>query len=240
LVDEAVAELMERVRGAAESVSAELAAKLATSIGEGGSPMVAGMEGDLRAALRNSDLFDALVEFVAGFNSQVHAFNDLRVEMGVPEMELNGEDVETLLSSGELALAALDHVVDRVDHDFRQLVARGLGGASTAELVSGTIEVVARLSRVEPVAKDQLFLWFRTLNNLSYRALEAAGHKLAYRYVGLSGKKKSRSFCEELVAAGRSYSREEVEAMSNDRVAGAFASAGGVACAHWWAAELAA
>jgi hypothetical protein len=185
--------------------------------------------------LNRSGFYAAVVALVSNFVDQVDEFRVLYEEMssGLPEMSLDENDSEVLANQAAAAMGALEGQVFKVNVDLRQLLTRSLGELKVSELVQGVNDVVRKLNRVEPIARDQLILFFRMVGNLVYSSVEETGRMAEYHYVGPDDD-RARDFCSTLVG-NRVYSRMEIDSMDNGQVAGVFSNCGGHGCRHWWA-----
>jgi hypothetical protein len=76
-----------------------------------------------------------------------------------------------------------------------------------------------------------------------YRSIAAKGYdeiqrtqsaKLRYSYYGPDDK-LTRRFCQVLIESGRTYTRAQIDAMSNGQLPNVFITAGGYNCRHQWA-----
>ena len=186
--------------------------------------------------LSKSGFYVEVMALVHGFVDQVDEFRTLYDEMGnLPEMELNEDDREILANQAAAAIAVIEGHASKVSVNLRHFLARSLGDITQSTLVSGVINVVRKVNQVEPIAKDQMILWFRLLAHLSYRHAEELGYNLKYRYVGPYDE-KSRDFCDKLLRSS-SFRRDEIASLDNGQVADAFVNGGGYNCKHFWVAE---
>lgn len=191
------------------------------------SSLILGIEQMFQSALSKSAFFPVVMAFVSGFVDQVDEFS----AMHDGPMLLTSEDHEVLGNQAAAAIGAIEGQVYRIVTDLRNLLARSLGEVGLSELVTGVSDVIRKLNRVEPIAKDQLLLFFRTVGSLVYRSVDHAGER-KYAYVGPVDD-DVRDFC--LLLAGKQYSMAEIDSMDNGQVPGVFHTGGGYGCRHWWA-----
>lgn len=187
-------------------------------------------------ALGTSDYYLMLYAFVSSFIDQVDAFeamySEMATDLSLPAMSLTDEDMDILANQGAAALAVLEGQVLRVNVDLRQFLARSLGESEIDTLVKGASDIIRRVTDVEPIAKDQLILFFRLVGNLVYRRIETSGMTLRYAYAGRKSK-GSRGFCATMLD-GRSHLMSDIAKMDNRQVANVFDNCGGYGCMHWW------
>lgn len=196
-----------------------------------------------KQALDTSEYYPNLLAFVGGFVDQVDEFMDLYEEMRrdvrqshgafLPQVMFTDEDRELLSHQAAAAVVMLDGHSTQTLHELRQLLVRSLGESNIAELIKGISESIRKMTKVGPMAKDQLIVFFRSIGSLAYRRIESSGRILKYSYVGPQDK-KVRGFCASLLG-GSKFTRNEISAMDNGQVHGVFDNCGGYGCRHWWA-----
>lgn len=189
-------------------------------------------ENVFQSLLSRSNFYPAILALVSSFVDQVDEFRDLHsstFNFNLPE-----SDHEILGNQAASAIGTIEGQVFRVSVELRGLLGRSLGESMLSSLVNEVTDVVRKLNRVEPIAKDQVMLWFRLFGHLTYKAVEESGQALAYSYVGAG--ETSREFCAKLAGGGR-FSREEISAMDNGQMPDAFVNCGGHGCKHFWFAE---
>jgi len=202
------------------------------------------IEDVLKMSLYSSNYYPTILAFVESFVEQVEDFEEFYNEASrsfpsfsgetFSRLVLTEEDKEVLSNQGAAAVAAFEGSFDQTTNELRQLLARVLGESNIGLLVKDVSGIIRRMSNVEPMAKDQLMVFFRTIGSLVYRRIESTGRVLKYTYVGPSDK-KVRGFCSAMLHSGREYTMEEIAHLDNDQVVGVFDNCGGYGCRHWWA-----
>lgn len=193
----------------------------------------------VRRAITESDYYPAAVDFVSSFHEQVDHFSDLYSSMGseLPTVILSEEDHDVLADQAAAALIVLEAEVARVLVNLKTVLSRSIGGVAIGELTGVVSEVIRRLNRVEPIARDQLLLFFRVVANLAYTNIERSGKQLLYKYVGPRSE-ESRDFCKACSTRSNdpgSFTREDIAALDNRQVPDVMCAGGGYGCRHWWA-----
>lgn len=197
---------------------------------------ILGIEVVFQRALNVSGFYENILAFVANFSDQVDEFREMHAEMGLIPFSISQDGSDILAEQAGMAVAVLEAQVFKITAELRLLLSRSLGTLTLAELVQGTSEVMRRLTRVEPLARDQVILFFRMVGDLAYQSEEDAGGVLEYRYVGASND-SPRDFCSSLLGSNKSYSRVDILNMDNGQVAGVFHCGGGYGCMHWFEAS---
>lgn len=74
--------------------------------------------------------------------------------------------------------------------------------------------------------------WYRTAASMTFEEIQAATPAaLQYRYSGPEDL-KTRPFCEDLLSAGKTYTREDIDKMDNGQLPNVFVTCGGYNCRH--------
>ena len=195
---------------------------------------VLAIEDEFGRVLVASGFNPLVLAFVSNFVGQVDEFATLYGEMGpgLPEIFLAEDDVEVLSNQAAAAILVIEGHSLRANLELRQLLSRSLGEPGALVLAEGISEIVRKVFRIGPVARDQVMLFFRNVGILAYRRGESLGKVLKYSCVGPMGG-KHRKFCASLIGKGP-FTREEIGAMDNGQVPGVFDNCGGYGCKHWW------
>jgi hypothetical protein len=198
------------------------------------SSAILGVENVFHSLLNKSSFYPAILALISSFVDQVDEFREMYAMMadGLPDMQLDEDDNEVLGNQAAAALGAIEGQVLKVGLDLRNLLARSLGEMGVSDLVQGVSDVIRKLTRVEPIAKDQLILFFRMIGNLVYRSVEEKGYVGKYSFVGPNDE-RSRDFCNKL-SSGDKFFRHEIDSMDNGQIPGVFDTGGGYGCRHWW------
>ncbi len=242
-VKEVVLAFEERVAVEIDSVVAETSSRalatLSTSRGvvrqtQENARKTLAIEDVFKKSLDASEYYPTVLAFVTNFADQVGEFTDFYGEMSkglrIPDMELKDGDYDVLSHQAGVAMSTLEGYPMKVTFELRQLLARSLGESNVSELVQGISDVIRKMTKVGPIAKDQLVIFLRLVGSLVYKNVEDLGHSLTYAYVG---SEPTRDFCSSLF--GKHLTREEIATLENDQFPNVMVSGGGHGCGHWWA-----
>ena len=195
-------------------------------------------------SLHESNYFANILAFVGDFSEQVDAFKRIYssdnpessiLTAVLPSIQLTSEDHEVLSDQAASSVSVFEGPRFQIRHELNSLLSRSMGDKNIPDLISRSSDIIRKLSNVEPLAKDQLILFFRVVAFLSYKRIEESGTKLSYSYVGPVGK-NTRRFCLDVMSKEK-FTFEEMQRFDNGQVGNAAINAGGYMCQHWWYAE---
>jgi hypothetical protein len=189
--------------------------------------------------------FSALAQaFASQFPQQIPYFDQIvdainaQAKDALPSAReaLSASDRTTLAGLQANAVDNLAGVVQAVGLAAKQRVLFGVGVLNfrdLADVLSEKFHIV--LARAETIADTAITTWYRTLNDLNFRAMEsnAPGVVYRYRYIGPDDE-KTRLFCQRLVEADETYTREQISAMNNLQLPDVWITGGGFNCRHAW------
>ena len=194
------------------------------------------LEDVFQHSLNSSSYYPTILAFVESFVDQVDEFKALQASSLLSTSTIAEGDRDILAGQGATAAAVIGGHSAQVCNELRQFLGRSLGALRLSELVDGACAIVRKVSRVGPIARDQLDLWFRLYCSLIYRRIEERGTRLSYSYAG-PVTKATRDFCSKLLAGG-SLHLDEISALDNGQTSDAFLNGGGYGCNHFWLGEV--
>jgi hypothetical protein len=85
------------------------------------------------------------------------------------------------------------------------------------------------IAKARTIADTSMSTFYRTATDQAFQAIEAdlPQQEIRYRYSGPDDK-LTRPFCDQLIKAGKSYTREEISRMSNGQLPNVFLTGGSV------------
>ncbi len=204
-----------------------------------------------RRALRESGYDDLVSRFLNSFEGGIPTFESVIAEISrryqIPAPGFSSADralfrelkTSVGLSLETLASTAADAVANR---------ATFVVGGQPFPVVAATLSsrLKTSLGRAETVAATGISTFYRTVAARGYDRIEKelapVGRELRYTYEGPpSGDKLIRPFCKRLMvlaAAGRTWTRRQIESMDNGQLPDSFTTAGGFNCRHQWVVSL--
>ncbi len=184
--------------------------------------------------------FDAEVSsFVSGFGSQIDAFGRLLRTTGNKGFKFTKSDLDLFVAKQKLSTLTLVGVAQAAADRARDLASLSIG-ARVAELHDLVTDSLASISpRLKKAARLELMTFYRTVADQGYRLIEQVSPGVArYAYVGPgAGDPVIRPFCKHLMiqaAAGRTWTRAEIDTMDNLQLPNVMVSGGGFNCRHIW------
>jgi len=239
-------ELKPMVDAATQKAAAELEAALAITDGvidatAANDKILAGADAVFMDALNAEGYPALLAEYTGHFSDQLPYLQEMLNEIG----KSLGRDVSAI------AFSASDlKVLDRIEATTVDKLSRIFAGAATVAMdrvlfsVAGLpfeqlVATVAQqmdktMASARTWADTAVSTWYRTASSLQFAEIQNAmpgGAALKYRYSGPEDL-KTREFCEALLMAGKSYTRDEIDAMSNGQLPNVFVTCGGYNCRH--------
>lgn len=194
------------------------------------------VEDVFQSSLNSSNYYPTILAFVETFVDQVDEFDALHEGTSLSSSYLINEDRNILSHQASIAVAVLEGHSVQVVQELRQYLSRSLGDISPSSLASGACAIVRKVSRVEPLGRDQCNIWSRLLSLLIFRRVEGSGKRLRYTYVGPKTK-STRGFCSKLLAGGP-LSLDKISALDNGQTSDVLLNGGGYGCNHFWFGEV--
>lgn len=232
------AEILGDSREIVAAVSGKLVAGLSTTGGVVDSTvknfaMIRRTEGLFNDVLARSNYRLTVDRFISGMVSQFDEFSSLYSQMSsrLPKLDLSQNDLSIISIQAGSTLAAIEAQIFRANIDLRSVLSRFPMSLGVEDLVSSVSDSLWKISKVGPIAKDQLNIFFRLVGNFAYSRLDPS---IKFRYVG-PHQTNSRSFCKGTIKAG-ALSRSQIQELSNGQTPDTFIGAGGFGCSHWWEA----
>lgn len=153
---------------------------------------------------------------------------------------LNPSDIEQLANQQRQTLESLRQTVAEVGVLAKQRALaqyNGLRPSQLERLLEKTFEISS--GRARTLAATGMSIWYRQATALSLAKIEKET-PLAYTYDGPNDS-LTRPFCEAIKLAmgqGRTWKRQEIDAMTNGQLPNVFESCGGFNCRHQWRIAL--
>lgn len=186
-------------------------------------------------ALKYNELVTA---FVGQFGKQFRYFGEL-LDLVAPgaTVDFTPADKAWFASQQLSAADSIKAAVDIVGAAAQQRSLFSVGGFKVADLA----EVLSvRLGKVLPeatrIADTAITVFYRSIAERGFNQIGAdlPQIQIRYKYWGPDDK-LTRPFCRRLVESNRTYSREDIDAMSNGSLPNVFLTCGGFRCRHIWA-----
>ena len=254
-VDATVATLVARIdsisRRAVARVIRELAAELDRARGGIIEPTGSNqqtlrrLDAIFQQALRDLGYFDVVAAWTATsfpkaapyFERTFEALNATLKEP-LPEPRLGAEQVRFLSSRAVSAGVSIQNEARILGRQATRRALFSAGATPMPQLVEQLSSEYGKLpTRVASLADTLITTHYRTIQSLSYEAVEEeVGRELAYRYFGPRDK-LNRPFCKRVLASNTPRTKAQIQALSNPSGLGdTFRTCGGWSCRHQWAA----
>lgn len=153
---------------------------------------------------------------------------------------LNPSDIEQLANQQRQTLESLRQTVAEVGVLAKQRALakyNGLRPSQLQRILEKTFEISS--GRARTLAATGMSIWYRQATALSLAKIEKET-PLSYTYDGPNDS-LTRPFCESLKLAmgqGKTWTRQEIDAMTNGQLPNVFESCGGFNCRHQWRIAL--
>ena len=181
--------------------------------------------------------------FASSFATQIPMFRESLAIVGqrekfpLEDFAFQSADQKILLANANNAQTSLRAAVEQAAQAGRQNAMLSVGGVPFRDLAAGLANRFRlAVSRSEDIAKTAISTYYRLLTATSANRIEAAlppGVFLRYQPIGPRDK-LNRPFCRRLLDLGRTYTREQIDAMDNGQNLPVFTTFGGYKCRHVW------
>jgi hypothetical protein len=190
--------------------------------------------------------YPALVdEFVRAFNGQFVYFDEVLNKLGESigqKLPLSfGQKAQNLLASQQLSTTVLlEDVVVAIAADVQRQALLSVGGLKLADLISEIADQLQKgIWEATTLADTAVSTHWRVMLDQGYQMVEKelpATIEATYKYGGPDDR-VTRQFCHVLVQlsqTGKTWTRDEIDAMENGQIPGVLTSCGGFNCRHQW------
>ncbi len=158
----------------------------------------------------------------------------------LPKWTPTATDTNVLASLQSNTVSALQMTMESVARTATQNVMLAVGGLKFEELAATLAEKFSiSVGRAESLADTAISTWYRTANDRAFRFIEddLPGKEIRYKYTLGPNDRKTRPWCEEKIMqtkVGKTWNREEIDAMSNGQMPNVMLTCGGWNCRHQW------
>lgn len=182
-----------------------------------------------------------LDELVVQFPGQLPYFKEVldtlsaSMDTPLPPVDFGPRDLQVLGAQAAVARDGLEAVMEGLAARVKNRVMLSVGGSSFSELVTTLAESMTRgLPEVVGLAETATSTYYRVIADRGYQVIEAESPgRLKYKFYGPYDS-LTRPFCKRLLSSGKSYTRVEIDHMSNGQIPNVFISGGGWRCRHQW------
>ena len=153
-----------------------------------------------------------------------------------PSLDFTQRDLNLLSSVQVNAAASITDVVDSVAGQAITKGMFGLAGLRFGSLVEVLTEKFEEsIGKARTIADTAMSTWYRTAADRAYQIIEKDVPEMELRYE-YSGPNDFlvRPFCRRLLSLAKSYTREQIDSMSNNQLPMVFLTGGGWNCRHQW------
>lgn len=250
LVSEFTRALDKMLSDAARAVSTEIMKELTiedgiVSLTTRNQRLLNSLQDRLSKALDAVGYQDLLDNYTDGFNGQfvwfdkvLQTINEDLIYPLAPITFTKGQMAQfdaSKMSARDLIEGATIRAAGRV----RQQALFGVGGMNSRELTRVISETYgSSLGESQNLAETSISTFYRTVTDQGFRIIEEdlPGFEIRYNYEGPLDK-LTRPFCTKLERqsrAGKTWTRAEINRMSNGQIPNVFTTAGGYRCRHQW------
>lgn len=246
-IDKQTANFEELVAQITERAHARVIARLAARLGE---DKLRGSVGSSRAEvklfrqissmidneMRALGIDDAAEMFVQEFGYQAKFLEETFDLLGLPRVKLTAAQRSASLVALQDAShgALLDTVKATATLAQRDILAQA--GRVTFDELANLVSVRAKrsLEEAKGLADTAMVTYHRSLNATAMEAIEAQMGVLRYRFFGPKDK-FNRPFCAAILnKPSKTYTRKQIDEMSNGQLPEPFLTCGGYRCRHQW------
>ena len=190
-----------------------------------------------------------LTELVNRFPGQLQFFQETlktlgaATKNGLPDIEFGPRDLQVFASQGLQAKDGLNAVMESVAASAKNRILMSVGGMKFADLAVSLADLMHRaLPEAVGLAETATSTYYRIMADRGYQLIEADLPEMEIRYA-YHGPLDilNRPFCFRLMAqtaAGKSWTRAQIDAMDNGQIPNVFISCGGWRCRHQWTIAL--
>lgn len=245
-IDSLVARFADEVAGAVDRAKIILTTHLSRRIAVEDGVRIARTPGNmqaLRQIARNwetaldSQGYARLVErFTGQFAGQFRYFDEVLSLLGLPAASWTRAD-EALFAAQRLSSAAsIESVATTVAQAAQRRALVSVGGLRLTQLTGLLAEEFGKTTKqAESLADTSMTVFYRSITERGFQKIEEDGTTLRYKYYGPDDK-LTRPFCDRIV--GRSFTRPQIDAMSNGQLPNVFLTGGGYRCRHQWILDV--
>jgi hypothetical protein len=189
--------------------------------------------------------------FVGEFPGQLGYLNETLRQISegmkepLPIYKLSTADSNVLASLQANVSTSLEMVMEGVAGAAIQNVLLSVGGLKFGELVQVLSEKLnIAVGRAKSVADTGISTWFRTATDRAFQAIEndLPSKTIKYKYTSGPDDSRTRIFCHRMIVqtrAGKSWTRDQINEMSNGQLPNVLLTAGGFNCRHAWLMSVA-
>jgi hypothetical protein len=178
--------------------------------------------------------------YVTSFAGEKVFLQETLESLGYKPVDFTAGDLNIFASLQLNAVTSMTTVAEAAAGAAMQQALFSVGGLKFADLVESLASKIdASLPRVTTIAETAMTSFFRTMTDQAFQKIEKDLPEIdqRYRYSGPEDM-RTRPFCERLLLADKTYSRAEIDAMSNGQLPQVMTSAGGFNCRHQWLIQV--
>jgi hypothetical protein len=207
--------------------------------------ILANADGAFMAELNAEGYPKLLADYVGNFSDQLPYLQEMLVELGARSasdpIAFSPQDLKILGRIEATTVGKLERLFAGAATNAVDRVLFSVSGLPFEQLVTTIAESMGKtLASARTWADTSVSAWYRTAASLQYDEIQAdtpGDEALKFRYSGPDDI-KTRPFCEALLNAGKSYTRDQIGAMSNGQIPNVFVSCGGFNCRHLFVLSL--
>jgi hypothetical protein len=184
---------------------------------------------------------ELLASYTGKFGDQLPYLQEMLNALGeslgrtLPAVDFSPTDLKVLGRIEATTVSKLDRLFAGSAGIAMDRVMFSVAGLPFEQLVSTVADSMGKtLASARTWADTAVSTWYRTASSLQFDEIQkdTPGDKpLKFRYSGPEDL-KTRPFCEALLVADKSYTREQIDAMNNDQLPNVFITCGGYNCRH--------
>lgn len=235
---------------AAKAVAAELSKELViedgmVALNTRNQRLLNSLQDRLTKALDAAGYQDLLDNYTDGFNGQFVWFDKVLQTINedlvypLPAVTFTKGQLAQFDASKMGARDLIEGATIRAAARVRQQAVLGVGGMNSRELTRAISETYGTsLAESQNLAETSISTFYRTVTDQGFKIIEEdlPGFEIRYNYEGPLDK-LTRPFCTKLERqsrAGKTWTRAEINRMSNGQIPNVFTTAGGYRCRHQW------
>lgn len=186
--------------------------------------------------------FPQLVEsFVGEFQGQLPYLQEIldslskNLRTPLPQVKWTGADASLLAAVQANSVSGIETAMEAAAGAAMTRGMFAVGGLKFGDLVETlTTKLETSIGRARTIADTSMSTFYRTATDRAYQKIQAGQPEpLKYEYSGPDDK-LTRPFCEHLLQVGKSYTRPQIDRMSNGQLPNCFLTGGGFNCRHNW------
>lgn len=186
-----------------------------------------------------SELVDQLPGQLGYFQDTLEVLSG-SLKTPLPPLKFGARDLQVFTDQGLSAKDGLGAVMESITAQAKNRILMSFGGLPFADLAESLAGYLHKaLPEAVGLAETATVTYYRIIADRGYQIIQAdlPSIELRYGYYGPLDK-LNRPFCRKLETerrAGKSWTRADIDAMSNGQIPNVFISAGGWRCRHQWA-----